>query len=195
MRRSLPTQGINMDTKDKLSTATILLHWVVGVFMIYMLVSGLLMEDLEIDWLFDSHTSIGVLIVLFVVPRLAWRYMNGWPEAVADYSKFEKISGKFVHWVLLIATFLMPLSGSMMAIGGGHGLHIFSLELVASVPETASSDALHVAYPWMEQLGGKIHFLVGANLLPIALILHVLGALKHHIIDKDKTLTRMFFNR
>ena len=79
-----------IDTKETLSTSTIALHWVVGVLMIFMLVSGLVMEDLELSWLFDTHTSVGVAIVLFVIPRLVLRYLNGWPEPAGHYTKFEK---------------------------------------------------------------------------------------------------------
>ncbi|MEZ8231203.1 cytochrome b [Vibrio splendidus] len=183
-----------MYTKDKLSTTTIVLHWIVGLFMIYMLASGLVMEDLEADWLFDSHTSIGVLTFVVVVPRLIWRYMKGWPKSVGNYSKFEKISGEIVHWILLGSTFLMPLSGIMMAIGGGHGVEFFAIEIWPGVSDPANPEESLVVYPLIEQLGGKVHFLVGSNFLPIALVLHIAGALKHHVIDKDATLTRMLKN-
>lgn len=183
-----------MDTKEKLSTTTIVLHWLVGLFMIYILASGLIMEDLNVDWLFDSHISMGALALVVVVPRLIWRYMQGWPESVGNYSNFEKISGKIVHWILLLATFFMPLSGIMMAIGGGHGLDIFSFQLLPNVADPENPEKSLVIYPMIEQLGGKIHFLLGANLLPIALVLHVAGAVKHHILDKDATLIRMFKN-
>ena len=114
-----------MDTKDKLSKVSLVLHWVVGVLMIYMILSGLTMESLEVRWFFDSHTSLGVLIVVVVIPRIIWRYYNGWPEAMGSYSKLEKIAGKVVHWTLLLCTILMPASGMLLAVAGGHGC-IFS---------------------------------------------------------------------
>lgn len=39
-------------------------------------------------------------------------------------------------------------------------------------------------------IGHTAHFLIGYTLVA-ALVLHVLGALKHHLIDKDATLKRM----
>ncbi|WCE31600.1 cytochrome b [Vibrio sp. SCSIO 43137] len=180
-----------MDSKEKLSFITISLHWLVGVLMIYMLVSGLVMDDVEIRWLFDSHTSFGVAIVALVIPRVIWRYANGWPESVGDYSKFEKISGKAVHWLLILATVLMPLSGILMALGGGHGLSFFDYEIIASVENPLNSEEPLVVYPMLESIGGAVHDAVGSTLLPAALLLHIAGALKHHIVDKDKTMTRM----
>jgi len=180
-----------MDSKEKLSFITIALHWLVGLLMMYMLVSGLVMDDLGIRWLFDSHTSLGVAIVALVIPRLIWRYANGWPESVGDYSKFEKISGKAVHWLLILATVLMPLSGIMMSLGGGHGLSFFDYEIIAAVESSIKSEEPIAAYPMVQSIGSTIHDAVGSMLLPAALLLHIAGALKHHIVDKDKTMTRM----
>ncbi|NOI57450.1 cytochrome b [Vibrio coralliilyticus] len=180
-----------MDTREKLSSITITLHWVVGVLMLYMVMSGLFMEDIGIQWLFDSHTSFGVAILLVVIPRVIWRYSNGWPEHVGDYTQFEKICGKAVHWALLIATLIMPLSGMMMAIGGGHGLHFFSFDLLAATSDPANPGENLVIYPLLDDIGDTIHSFIGETLLPAAIILHIVGALKHHLIDKDRTLLRM----
>ncbi|WP_375749391.1 cytochrome b [Vibrio sp. HN007] len=178
-----------MNTKDKLSLPTVVLHGVVAILMIYMLVSGLIMEDLEQQWFFDSHTSIGAVIALVVVPRVIVRIFEGWPKPVGEYTKLEKNAGKIVHWILIVSTILMPLSGIMMAIGGGHGLSFFAWEIVAALPE--QSGEVSTVYPLIEEFGDSIHSFVGSNLLPVALILHVAGAIKHHMIDKDRTLVRM----
>lgn len=39
---------------------------------------------------------------------------------------------------------------------------------------------------------GHIMHGLGGNVLIAAIVLHVVGALKHHIVDKDATLKRMF---
>ena len=78
-----------------------------------------------------------------------------------------------------------------MSLGGGHGVHFFMFELVAAVPELTNPSESIVMYPLLEEAGETIHAFVGADLLSIALILHIAGALKHHVVDKDRTLLRM----
>lgn len=179
-----------MDTNTRLSSLTIKLHWIVAIAMIGLTALGIYMEEFEAEHLFDIHISLGVLITLVVIPRVMWRFKNGWPAAAGNYSHFEHISGKIVHWILIIATVLMPLSGIVMAVAGGHGLHVFGLELIAESPDPANPEEALPLSAAMANLGESIHSL-GADVLPIAIALHIAGALKHHIIDKDQTLNRM----
>lgn len=69
-------------TTATLSRASTSLHWLAGSMMLYMLFSGLLMESLEVEWFFDSHTSLGVAIIAILIPRIVWRFIEGWPETI-----------------------------------------------------------------------------------------------------------------
>lgn len=183
-----------MDTKTKLSSITIQLHWIVAIFMIGLTTLGLYMENAGDESLFDIHISLGVLIIVFVLPRVIVRIKNGWPQAAGNYTKIEHLSGKIMHWVLMLSTVIMPLSGIMMAVAGGHGLHFFGLELVAENISALNLEEPAPLSPMLANLGSSLHNL-GGTILPIAIGLHVLGAIKHHIIDKDETLRRMFGQR
>ncbi|MEF1278968.1 cytochrome b [Vibrio fortis] len=174
-----------------LSRASITLHWLAGSMMIYMLLSGLLMESLEVEWLFDSHTSLGVAIIAVLLPRIAWRIIEGWPEPVEDYSHIEKYLGKVVHGLLMLSMIMMPLSGVVMSVAGGHGLHIFALEVWPETVDPNTPSEVLILSPTLQKLSETIHHIIGQYLLPITLVLHIAGALKHHIIDKDRTLLRM----
>lgn len=179
-----------MDTKETLSPLTLRLHWIVALFMIGLTALGLYMEEFEAEYLFDIHISLGVLILVFVIPRVVWRLKNGWPAAAGNYTKIEHLSGKIVHWVLIVFTVLMPVSGIVMAIAGGHGLHFFGLTLVPESIDPNNAEEVIMLSPLLQSVGEEIHNL-GADVLPIAIGLHIVGALKHHWIDKDETLRRM----
>lgn len=182
------------DTQTTLSSMTIKLHWIVALIMIFLTALGIYMENFEAENLFDIHISVGTLILIFVIPRLIWRYKNGWPKPVGNYTSLEHISGKLVHWVLILATFLMPLSGITMAIAGGHGLHFFGLELVPeNIDPTGVEDVIVLSTP-LANIGDYIHGL-GGTVLPAAIVLHIVGALKHHYIDRDRTLVRMMSSK
>lgn len=174
----------------QLTTMTRVLHWLVAAGIIFLTALGIYMEEFEVYSLFDLHISLGALMLLIVIPRIVWRYKEGWPPAAGNYNKLEKISGKIVHWLLLIATALMPISGIIMAIAGGHGLGIFGFELVAEQPVPPGAEDPEMLSPALQQLGESLHGF-GGDLLPPLIALHVIGAIKHHVIDKDMTLRRM----
>jgi cytochrome b561 len=178
------------DTANKLSKTSIFLHWLVGITIIGLLALGLYMEQNEAYELYDIHKSIGVLIFSFILARLAWRIKQGWLKPVREYSKVEQTLSALVHYILLIGSVLIPLTGLMMSIGGGHGLDIFAFNLI---PENHSLENPTETLPLNEtisSLGAGLHSII-SYLLIVALILHIAGALKHHFMDNDATLRRM----
>lgn len=181
---------MKLDTQAKLSLYTVTLHWVVGIMMIGLLGTGLYMEQNEVFALYPWHKSFGVLIALFVVLRVAWRVRNRWPSPVSDYTRVEKLLSKTVHWLLLIGTVLMPISGFMMSAMGGHGVDFFGLELVARNPDPTNPQEVVALNGNLAQIGHTVHFLAGYALIA-GVVLHVIGALKHHVMDQDGTLRRM----
>lgn len=178
------------DTHSKLSTNTLVLHWIVGIVMIALLATGIYMEENKVFSLYPWHKSFGVLIATFVVLRVIWRIKNGWPSHVSDYSKIEKMLSKIVHYILIIGSVLMPISGFIMSAMGGHGVDFFGLELVARNPDPANPKEVIALNGTLAGLGHTVHKFSGMAIL-VSLILHVVGAQKHHLIDKDGTLRRM----
>jgi len=178
------------DSLSKLSATTVSLHWIVAVMMILLLATGIYMEQAEVFALYPWHKSFGVLVLLFAVIRIAWRINQGWPKSVGDYSTIEKVLSKLVHWLLILATVIMPVSGFMMSALGGYGIDFFGIELVAK--NTAPNNPMEIV-PINESMANFAHGVhgVGGNLLLLAVILHLVGALKHHILDKDATIRRM----
>lgn len=178
------------DTKHKLSSLTIALHWIIGITIIVMLALGKYMESFEAYALYDIHKSIGMIIIAFVLARVFWRILNSWPEPASNYSSIEHLTAKVVHWILIIGTVALPISGALMSGAGGHGLAIFGWELLAENIDPNNLEEVIPLNKTLAGLGHEIHGIAG-NVMMIAIVLHLLGALKHHIIDKDGTLRRM----
>ena len=178
------------DGVTKFSPITIALHWIVGLSMIGLLAVGIYMDTFEVYSLYPIHKSLGILIVAFVIARIIWRTLNGWPKPVSQYSTIEHTLAKVIHWVLIIGTLSMPVSGMMMSGGGGHGLFIFDWELLAKNIDPSDPSMTLPLSEAIASLGKSMHGLLG-NIMIAAIVLHVVGAFKHHIIDKDATLRRM----
>jgi len=181
---------MTLDSPTRLSPNTIALHWIVALMMIGLLAVGVYMTENGVYALYPWHKSLGVLIVLFVVLRLVWRMVNGWPKAVGDYTSIEKRLAKIVHWVLIVGTVLMPISGVMMSGMSGHGVSFFGLELIAPNPDPTNPQEVLPLNATLAQIGHLVHGWVGYLLIG-AIVLHLVGALKHHLIDRDGTLRRM----
>lgn len=179
-----------LDTRERLSVNTIVLHWAVGIMMIGLLGTGLYMAENEFYALYPWHKSFGVLIVAVAVLRIVWRIRNRWPLPVGDYTKLEKLLAKIVHHLLIIGTVLMPVSGFMMSAMGGHGVDLFGLELIARNPSPDNPREVMALNSTLAELGHTVHSTAGCVLI-VSVILHIMGALKHHFLDKDGTLRRM----
>ncbi|WP_288388755.1 cytochrome b [uncultured Alteromonas sp.] len=178
------------DTHSKFSHTTLLLHWLVGLTIIGMLASGVYMVEENAYWVFSWHKSFGFLLLFVALARAVWRLKNGWPTAAGNYSALVHGVAKVIHWVLILSTLLMPISGLMTSVLGGHGLSVFGLEVFAqnfSVEDPEKT--LPINYE-LSKLGGTVHHYLGYVLIG-AVLLHIAGALKHHVKDKDGTLQRM----
>lgn len=177
------------DTKQKLSPLSITLHWLVAIGMIGMIFYGQYIEDLPggpDKWEgIGLHKSIGMILLVLIVLRVLWRIANKLPQPLSDAPKWQENAAVAAHMLLLLGTLLMPISGLMMSIGGGHSVAVFGWEVIAG-----SEDKIK----WLGGLGHEIHEWSGKILLAL-IALHVLAALKHALLDRDGTLARMLGRR
>lgn len=182
------------DTASQLSPVSVLLHWIVALAMIAMLALGIYMEETEAFALYPVHKSIGVIVLVVALIRVFWRLSNRWPSALSDDGALLHFVARLVHWILILGTLLMPISGMVMSGVGGHGVAVFGMELIAANPDPANPMEV---IPHNEALAGFAHSVHGfvANLLIAVLLLHVVGAIKHHMVNKDGTLRRMLGKR
>jgi cytochrome b561 len=183
-------QDMNKDGADKFATATVVLHWLVGISIIGLLAVGIYMEETKAYALYPLHKSFGVLIFFVAVARILWRIGNGWPVPAGDHQRWEHLLARAIHWLLIIGTVLMPISGFLMSSLGGHGVAVFGFELVPPNPDPANPDKVVAHNEMLAGLSHQVHGAAGVTMI-VALLLHVAGALKHHVIDKDGTLRRM----
>lgn len=180
-----------------LSKTTITFHWIIALAIIGMLAFGIYIEDFVPGKLADGsrnpfrgelmmiHKSIGAIILAVALARVFWRLSEGWPKPVQVYKSFEILLSKFTHWLLLLGTLIMPLSGIIMSQAAGRAVSVFGwFNLPMVVPES-------------KLIGGIAHEVhgIGAWVLIAAIALHIIGALKHHVIDGDATLKRMLGTR
>lgn len=162
------------------------LHWLIAIAILAMIPLGIAAEEMAKgparNFVFNSHKALGLLILVLATWRLGVRLSAGFPRAVGRYSLAERILAHAVHGLLLAVTVLAPLTGIGRIIGKGQALEVFGLTLLPAGPGNPFALALARSFH-----SGPV-LVLGLGVL---IALHVLGALKHHILDRDQTLTRM----
>lgn len=178
------------DSAEKFSPITIALHWLVGITIIALIAVGIYMESTEAFPLYPIHKSVGMLIFAVIIFRVIWRMKSGWPQHIGSHKPIERKLARIVQWVLIIGTVLFPLSGMIMSGFGGYGLSIFGLELVPMNFDPENPKEILAHNGALAGFAHSVHGILG-NVMIVAILLHISGALKHHIIDKDSTLKKM----
>lgn len=160
-------------------------HWIITVAVIAMIGFGLFLANVELDretrgMLMGMHKAVGVLVLIYALWRVAWRLALSFPQPAAPLSAAQAVATKAVHWALMVGILVLPISGIVMSLYGGHAIDVFGLVVI---PAMEKSELIH-------EVAETIH--AGTAYVMIGLIgLHVAATLKHHFIDRDATLVRM----
>ncbi|WP_137973624.1 cytochrome b [Pseudomonas sp. F(2018)] len=166
---------------------SIALHWLVALAVFGLFGVGLWMVGLDYysGWYRtapDLHKSIGITLFVVMLARVAWRFLSPPPPAPASHGAVTRLASKAGHAFLYLALFVLMLSGYLISTADGRGIPVFGL---FEVPATLTS------IPDQADIAGVVHEYLAWALVIFA-GLHALAALKHHFIDRDATLVRMF---
>ena len=175
------------------------LHWLVALLVIGNLLLvwciGLL-PDTMVRPAIDTHKSIGITVLGLVLLRVLWRASHPPPPLPGTYPRAERWLAHGAHLVLYALILALPLSGwihdSAFKDAAAHPLRLFGLvpwPRIAPIMalDPVSKEAVHTR--WF-----RIHGLLGYGLYAL-LALHLLGVLKHHLLDRDPVLQRMLPRR
>ena len=144
-------------------------------------------EDLQqAAQLFSLHKTIGVAVFFVALARILWALSQPKPGLLNAENKPEAFAAETVHWLLYGSLVLVPLTGWIHH-AATEGFAPILWPFGQNLPFVPKSPAL------AEATGGLHEVLM--LVLVSALVLHVVGALKHHVIDKDGTLRRMLPGR
>jgi cytochrome b561/polyisoprenoid-binding protein YceI len=177
--------------QQRYTAVAITLHWVIAAAIIGMIALGWYMTGLkpgsDQTALFQLHKSIGITILLLSVARLTWRLMNPTPAAL-PMPHWQKLLSSFVHTSFYVLIVAMPLSGWIMAsLSTAHETRFFgTVDVGASALTNLPDETRRPLGKTFEFVHSKL-----AWVIIVMLGLHVAGALKHQVIDKDGLLARM----
>jgi cytochrome b561 len=159
-------------------------HWLVLALLLVQYLIGWLMPDIHRGMkpgaAMTFHISIGILILILIVLRFAWRLTH--PVAPdSSLPRWQRLSSEGVHWLLYALVLATTVSGWLFASFRGWSTSFFylmPLPMLASEDAAAGKaiDGLHQAMEWG---------------LLVVVGIHVAAALAHLFIYRDRVMQRM----
>ena len=163
------------------------LHWLLAAMIVTSLGVGLYMTGLPFSPLrlkvYSWHKWAGVTILALSALRLLWRIGHRPPALPAGMSRLQLASYRVSHTLMYLLFFAVPLAGWAYTSGLGIPVVWFG---VLPLP-----DFVPVDKNLAEAILKPLHKASAFTLAAVAL-LHTAAALKHHWIDRDGLLERMW---
>ena len=183
------------NTAQTYGSVTKTFHWLTALLILALVPLGLIANALPYETdaelalkaqVFSVHKTLGVLVFFVALARIIWAVTQPKPGDLNHDRKVQSTLAAVVHWVLYISLVAVPLTGW--------------------VHHAATSGFAPIWWPFGQGLpfvpvneniaegSAALHWLF-SKIMIASILLHVAGALKHHVIDKDATLRRMWFGR
>ncbi|MGQ0565929.1 MAG: cytochrome b/b6 domain-containing protein [Gemmobacter sp.] len=167
------------------------LHWLTALMILTAIPLGLYANSLPYDTsdalaakaqVFSLHKTLGVATFCVAMARILWALTQPRPVPLHPERRAETAVADIVHWMLYISLVAVPLSGWVHH-AATTGFAPILWPFGQGLPFVPKSPAI-------EHTAAAMHWLF-TKVLIAAILLHVCGAVKHHLIDRDATLRRM----
>ena len=168
-------------TDERWGGVTRLLHWAMALIIAGQIGLGWYMTDLPRGVpklkLYALHKSFGLTLLMLAVLRLLWRLMEQRPVLPA-MPAWQARGATLTHAALYALLFAVPLSGWLFNSAAGFPLQWFGL---VSLPALTGANTV------LKETARAIHE-NAVTVLLVLLALHAGAAIKHHFLDRDRTL-------
>ena len=172
----------------KYPTPVIAIHWIVAVCVVGLVPAGFLISRLDEgsvqETVSAAHQSVGVLVLLLTLLRLAFRASGRMPEPSAVLTPFERVAARVTHFSLYALLIVGPLVGWLGVSAYGEDVSFFGLFRLPAViaKDEGLSDQIFA-----------VHLACGI-LIMLAVVAHVVAAFVHNVRD-DGVMERMLPDR
>lgn len=171
---------------DRYGWVSIVVHWISALVIVGLFALGLWMTSLSYahPWYNrapDIHESVGVLLIAVIAFRLLWRWSNPAPAFEPGMAAWEVLAAHGAHWAMYVLMVVVLLSGYLIPTADGSWIDVFGW---------FSTPPLVLGIERQEDWAGWIHYWGAWGLIGVAAV-HTLAALKHHFIERDRTLKKM----
>ncbi|MBN2630731.1 MAG: cytochrome b/b6 domain-containing protein [Rhodobacteraceae bacterium] len=169
-----------------------LFHWTTAALILANIPLGAIANRLPYDTaqalalkaqVFSVHKTLGVAVFFVALGRILWTLFETHPAPLHPDRKAELGLARLVHWMLYVSLVAVPLTGWVHH-AAVTGFAPILWPFGQTLPFVPQSEAVAAT-------AGSLHW-VFTKLLVASVVLHIAGALKHHFVDRDATLLRMW---
>jgi cytochrome b561 len=180
LRNSQTAWGWPAKTLHLLGAAAIFVLLVHGWWMTHMLPRPERLAN------YAWHSAIGYDLLALTLLRLVWRWVNIVPALPVDSKPWERIAAHSGHTALYLMILVVSLTGWTVA---------------ATLRTPAVSDLFGISLPtpaWVTGMERSTRAVIEethevlAYILAAIVLIHIGGALRHHVVKKNDVLRRMF---
>ena len=171
--------------RRRYSGVAMLFHWAIAILVIMNWQIAERAHELkgpDAATVFGYHKAWGMLILALTLGRLAWRLTHPVPPLPARYATWERMLARTVHIIFYVLLIGLPLGAWYANSLGGKAVDFFGLFTIPALPVGQNKSLSHQIFELHHTGGMFLIYLVG---------LHLLGALKHTLFDRDGELFRM----
>lgn len=156
------------------------LHWTTAILFLFMIPTGIFSAMIPEGVWYRleyniTHKTIGVIILGLTIARLLWNRRSQRPALDGSLKPIERKMAHGAHVLLYVLLIAVPLTGYMMTSLHGYSTYFFAWEIPSFFAESPAYKYWGLFHKYLLQY--LIYMILGA---------HILGALKHHFVDKHK---------
>ena len=170
---------------QRYSGPAIAAHWIIALLILAAWPLGAYMHELPLSptklKLYSYHKWIGITVLIFAVLRVVWRLTHPAPAPVKGMPAWQHKAAEAAHVVLYLLILAVPLTGYLLSVAAG--IKVVYLGVWELPMPFEKSDAL-------KEIFEATHEWLNWTMAAIVAV-HILAALKHHVVDRDGTLRRM----
>lgn len=166
-------------------------HWLTALLILTAIPLGIVANNMPFETgaelarkalVFSLHKTVGITAFFVALARILWALTQPRPAPLHPDRKVETLAAEVVHFTLYGAIVLVPLSGWIHH-AATTGFAPIWWPFGQSLPFVPKSDTVADTFAALHVIFERV--------LIAALLLHIAGALKHRVLDRDATLARM----
>lgn len=167
------------------SGVAMLLHWLIAIAVIVnwrIAESAENLSQAERGAVMNNHFALGLTILVLTLLRVIWRLVHRPPPLASTLKPWERALARTTHTIFYVLLIGLPLGAWIGLSGFRATIDYWGLFSIAPLPVGFGKDT-------GEQIL-EAHA-AGGTFILLLIALHILGALKHTLWDKDGNLWRM----
>lgn len=176
------------NTSESYGWVAVALHWIVAISVVMMAFIGIQADQAGDAGnralrgeLMGYHIAWGATLLLIVIVRVVWHYTQPQPVKPPQAGWLNAVA-KITQHLLIAAVLVQFISGPLAVWSNGYPINVWGAFQIPT-PFAERNEAVN-------NFAGVLHA-IGRWTIFVVLPLHILGALKHLIIDRDGAFMRM----